>query len=57
MSEHKAEASDRLARHYALAMLEMQGDIKRQRQFIEINVPEDLRDLVKTSYLTLLVCG
>ena len=55
MSEHKAGAADRLARHYALAMLKMQGDIKRQRQFIEINVPEDLRDLVKTSYLTLLV--
>ena len=36
MSEHKAVAADRLARHYALAMLEMQGDIKRQRQFIEI---------------------
>lgn len=55
MSGRKTGAADRLARHYALALLEMRGEPKRQKQFVEINVPEGLYDLVKTKYVTALL--
>ena len=44
-------------RHYALALLEMQGDPERQKNFVETHVPDHLRDLVRDHYRTALALG
>ena len=44
-------------RHYALALLEMQGDPERQRNFMQVHVPEPLRDMVRDHYLTAIALG
>ena len=41
--------ADHPPRHYALALLQMQGEPDRQKKFVETHVPEHLRDLVRTT--------
>ena len=47
----------RSPRHFAEALLQMQGDPERQRSFVETHVPENLRDLVRDHYRTALALG
>ena len=49
--------SDHPPRHYALALLEMQGEPDRQKNFVETHVPEHLRDMVRDHYRTAAVLG
>lgn len=49
--------ADHPPRHYALALLEMQGDPERQKNFVENHVPDHLRDLVRDHYRTALTIG
>ena len=49
--------ADHPPRHYALALLEMQGDPDRQKKFVETHVPEHLRDMVRDHYRTATALG
>ena len=51
--------ADHPPRHYALALLEMQGDPDRQKKFMETHVPEneDFRDMVRDHYRTAIALG
>lgn len=49
--------ADHPPRHYALALLEMQGDVPRQQAFMETHVPEHLRELTRTHYKNALALG
>ena len=51
--------ADRPPRAYAEALLEMQGDVERQRQFMETHVPEneDFREMVRDHYRTAVALG
>ena len=42
----------RAPRDYALALLQMQGDADRQKNFMQTHVPEHLRDMVRDHYRT-----
>lgn len=47
----------RAPRDYALALLEMQGEPDRQKNFVETHVPEHLRDIVRDHYRTAVALG
>lgn len=47
----------RSPRHFAEALMQMQGEPEKQKAFVERHVPENLRDLVRDHYLTALVLG
>jgi len=49
--------ADRPPRAYAEALLQMQGEPERQRNFMETHVPEPIRDLVRDHYKTALALG
>jgi hypothetical protein len=51
--------ADHPPRHYALALLEMQGEPDRQKKFMETHVPknEDFRDMVRDHYKTAVALG
>ena len=49
--------ADRPPRAYAEALLEMQGDVERQRQFMETHVPEHLHGMVRDHYRTAVALG
>ena len=49
--------ADHPPRHFAHALLAMQGEPERQRKFMETHVPEHLRDLVRDHYITALALG
>ena len=49
--------ADHPPRHYALALLEMQGDSERQKLFMQTHVPEHLRDMVRDHYRTAIALG
>ena len=49
--------SDHPPRHYALALLEMQGDPDRQKKFMETHVPEHLHGMVRDHYKTAVALG
>ena len=49
--------SNRPPRDYALALLEMQGEPDRQKQFVETHVPEHLRDMVRDHYKAAVALG
>ena len=42
----------RSPRHFATALLQMQGDPDRQKAFMERHVPPHLRDIVRDHYKT-----
>ena len=44
--------ADHPPRHYAHALLEMQGDPDRQKLFMETHVPEHLKGIVRDHYKT-----
>lgn len=50
-------AADHPPRHYALALLEMQGEPDRQKSFMETHVPEHIRDIVRDHYKTAVALG
>ena len=47
----------RSPRHFAEALVQMQGDPDRQREFVERYVPEHVRDIVRDHYVTALALG
>lgn len=47
----------RAPRDYALALLEMQGDPDRQKNFMQVHVPEHLHRMVRDHYKTALALG
>ena len=47
----------RAPRDFALALLQMQGDPERQRNFVETHVPEHIRDIVRDHYRTAIALG
>jgi hypothetical protein len=47
----------RAPRDFAVALLEMQGDPERQKNFVETHVPEHIRDIVRDHYRTALALG
>ena len=49
--------ADHPPRHYALALLEMQGEPERQKLFMQTHVPENLRDMVRDHYRTAIALG
>jgi len=51
--------ADHPPRHYALALLQMQGEPERQKRFMETHVPqnEDFRDMVRDHYRTAIALG
>ena len=51
--------ADHPPRHYALALLEMQGEPDRQKKFMETHVPEneDFREMVRDHYRTAVALG
>ncbi len=51
--------ADHPPRHYALALLEMQGEPDRQKSFMETHVPEnkDFRAMVRDHYKTAIALG
>jgi hypothetical protein len=51
--------ADHPPRHYALALLEMQGEPDRQKKFVETHVPEneDFREMVRDHYRTAVALG
>lgn len=49
--------SDRPPRAYADALLQMQGDPDRQKNFMETHVPEHIRDIVRDHYKTAVALG
>jgi hypothetical protein len=49
--------ADHPPRHYAAALLEMQGEPDRQKSFVETHVPEHLRDIVRDHYKTAVALG
>jgi hypothetical protein len=49
--------ADHPPRHYALALLQMQGEPDRQKNFVETHVPEHLRDIVRDHYRTAVALG
>ena len=49
--------ADHPPRHYALALLQMQGDPDRQKKFMETHVPEHLRDMVRDHYKAAVALG
>jgi hypothetical protein len=50
-------AADHPPRHYALALLEMQGEPDRQKKFMETHVPEHLHGMVRDHYRTAVALG
>jgi hypothetical protein len=50
-------AADHPPRHYALALLEMQGEPDRQKSFMETHVPEHLHGMVRDHYRTAVALG
>ena len=40
-----------------MALLQMQGDPERQKNFVETHVPEHIRDIVRDHYRTALALG
>ena len=57
MSNKSWWAADHPPRHYALALLEMQGEPDRQKSFMETHVPEHLRGMVRDHYRTAVALG
>ena len=49
--------SDHPPRHYAAALLQMQGEPDRQKNFMETHVPEHIRDIVRDHYKTAVALG
>lgn len=49
--------NDHPPRVLALALLEMQGDTDRQRNFMATHVPEHLRELTRSHYKNALALG
>ena len=47
----------RAPRDYALALLQMQGEPGRQKNFMETHVPEHIRDIVRDHYKTAVSLG
>ena len=47
----------RSPRHFAEALLQMQGDPEKQKAFVERHVPDHLRDLVRDHYRTAIALG
>ena len=44
-------------RVFAEALVQMQGDPERQKNFVETHVPEHLRDMVRDHYKTAIALG
>jgi hypothetical protein len=49
--------ADHPPRHYAQALLQMQGEPDRQKNFMETHVPEHIRDIVRDHYRTAVALG
>ena len=49
--------ADHPPRHYALALLQMQGEPDRQKNFVETHVPEHIRGIVRDHYRTAIALG
>ena len=57
MSTKSWWSNDHPPRVLALALLEMQGDTERQRNFMATHVPEHLRELTRSHYKNALALG
>lgn len=47
----------RSPRHFAEALVQMQGQPDKQRAFVQQHVPEHIRDIVRDHYRTALALG